>query len=372
MLWVRDGPSVVWVLVAANLFVAAMYQGRNHRQGLDGSDWLAGATNTLQAPGASPLPIEKRAGYTIVLNTFRRNACLKEALDHWMKCEPAAVHVVWPDPESPLPDYAASYDADIVKWQRWPGTNLTYRFHPTPFHTDAVFSVDDDTTYTCDAMAIAFAHWQKAPADAMVGFAPRKMHPDGGYWNAEAHRRGVFNTLFVTKGAFLHNRFYHMYFAPEVAEARALVDSNITAEDILMSSIYARDTRRLPTVIPVTEKQYHTLRCGNDLVGKAGFPSPEQRRKVIANQIWDIMGSCEPSRCACNPTGGKSSADCKCDVPGLGSDHGQTERCGYPFTFGDGNGFVNQETGLVEFDPKGCKGEISEVKAGGCFDGMFI
>ena len=63
MLWARDGPSVVWVLVAANLFVAAMYHGRNHRQSLDGSDLSAGATNTLsQAPGASPLPVEKRAG----------------------------------------------------------------------------------------------------------------------------------------------------------------------------------------------------------------------------------------------------------------------------------------------------------------------
>jgi len=74
----------------------------------------------------------------------------------------------------------------------------------------------------------------------------------------------------------------------------------------------------------------------------------------------------------CKPTGGSSSADCKCDVPGLGVDHGQTERCGYPFTFGDGNGFVNQETGLVEADPKGCKGEINSDKDGGCFDGMFI
>ena len=94
MLWVRDGPSVVWVLVAANLFVAAMYQGRNHRQGLDGSDWLAGATNTLQAPGASPLPIEKRAGCKHV------NPCPAPAPIADRKTTPTAPHAL-----SPLPDH---------------------------------------------------------------------------------------------------------------------------------------------------------------------------------------------------------------------------------------------------------------------------
>ena len=64
---------------------------------------------------------------------------------------------------------------------------------------------NDDVT--CNA-AQAFEQWQlHDPHHAMVGFAPRKLHADGGYWNAEAHRRGRFNTLFVTKGGFLHRRF---------------------------------------------------------------------------------------------------------------------------------------------------------------------
>ena len=56
-----------------------------------------------------------------------------------------------------------------------------------------------------------------------VGFAPRKLHPDGGYWNAEPHQNGIYNTLFPTKGAFLHKRFYELYWAPKLEWVRKLL-----------------------------------------------------------------------------------------------------------------------------------------------------
>jgi len=56
-----------------------------------------------------------------------------------------------------------------------------------------------------------------------VGFAPRKLHPDGGYWNAEPHQNGIYNTLFPTKGAFLHKRFYELYWAPKLEWVRQLL-----------------------------------------------------------------------------------------------------------------------------------------------------
>ena len=99
----------------------------------------------------------------------------------------------------------------------------------------------------------------------------------------------------------------------------------------------------------------------------AGVPSAEQRRKVITNQIWDLMGGCAPAVCSCKCCG-RSSSDCKCDVPGLGPDHKSTARCGYPFTFGDGNGFISTRTKRVVHDPYGCKGELNKT----CFDGVFI
>ena len=55
------------------------------------------------AAAAAAVPVHKTSGvepgYTIVLNTFRRNPCLKVALDHWVTCHPTSIVVVWPDPE---------------------------------------------------------------------------------------------------------------------------------------------------------------------------------------------------------------------------------------------------------------------------------
>ena len=55
------------------------------------------------AVAVAAAPVHKTSGiepgYTIVLNTFRRNPCLKVALDHWTTCHPASIVVVWPDPE---------------------------------------------------------------------------------------------------------------------------------------------------------------------------------------------------------------------------------------------------------------------------------
>ena len=51
---------------------------------------------------------------------------------------------------------------------RYPGTNLTYRFYPHPFRTEAVFSIDDDCTYTCAAVDSAFGLWHQDPLNEMV------------------------------------------------------------------------------------------------------------------------------------------------------------------------------------------------------------
>ena len=62
----RGGSPVVWGLVAANLFMAAMYQGSNHRQGPpDGSSVNRSGATTLSQPEQHrepPPPVEKRAG----------------------------------------------------------------------------------------------------------------------------------------------------------------------------------------------------------------------------------------------------------------------------------------------------------------------
>ena len=66
------------------------------------------------------------------------------------------------------------------------------------------------------------------------------------YWNAEAHRRGVYNTLFITKGGFLHNRFYHMYGHSTVTAQLQHSHSTVTAQSRSSSSRAAPSTMVLP------------------------------------------------------------------------------------------------------------------------------
>jgi len=70
----------------------------------------------------------------------------------------------------------------------------------------------------------------------------------------------------------------------------------------------------MPIVVPVRREQRKVLNhCGGQLVAAKGWPSPDQRRKLITNQIWDVMGgsACQTEcRCKFRPMG-MSSNDCR-------------------------------------------------------------
>ena len=118
---------------------------------------------------------------------------------------------------------------------------LLGRYLPShQFQTDAVFSIDDDEHVSCKLMTTAFGVWQHNK-ESMVGFNPRHVdfaipsasemkenadEDDGadlGYsWNSVCRRSGrpesfapcgEYNSLFVTKGGFLHKRFLALYFS---------------------------------------------------------------------------------------------------------------------------------------------------------------
>lgn len=86
-----------WGLLASVLLVASLVIVYYHPDHGDAADIATRQRYPVTAPPLLPPPL--RDGYTIVVNTFRRNVCLKQALDHWMGCAPAAIVVVWPDPE---------------------------------------------------------------------------------------------------------------------------------------------------------------------------------------------------------------------------------------------------------------------------------
>ena len=128
-----------------------------------------------------------RGGYTVLINTWKRNSLLKQSVAHYASCSGTeAIHVVWSESDPPSESLKA-YLKNIVfhksqtaqkpnfKFDINEEDNLNNRFKPIEdLKTDAIFSVDDDVIVPCPTLNFAFTVWQSAPF-AMVGFVPR-MH----------------------------------------------------------------------------------------------------------------------------------------------------------------------------------------------------
>lgn len=217
-------------------------------------------------------------GVTVVISTWRQPTCLSQQLALWRVCPSvAAVRVNAFDGDDTVAaavrhaTQAGGRGSAPVLIDPKPN-NLTQRFAPPAggFDTEAVFSVDVDTFYTCDALRAAFRIWAASPdrRTAVVGFSPRnltrpKCHAVrifGGrkrtiattrsqqdmrcsqeMWDLSYDAPYVHNTVLVTKGAVAHRDIYTLYSAPEYAAARQRCDAALTGEDYLMSFVLARE-----------------------------------------------------------------------------------------------------------------------------------
>ena len=213
-------------------------------------------------------------GFTVVLNTFRRNACLRLAFEHWARCDAVRqVRVSWSDIARPPPTWlqacaAAEPDRFVVDVYHF--NRLSNRFRPLPAApSDALFSVDDDVFFACELAAEAHARWAalrtgarggptphraatgdgaSTGAGPMVGFAPRLLRPSGGYnWMASFRAPFRQNPPFATKGALLHRDDHAPPRQPRFSQLVEQVDRHTTAEDISLSVIFAA-ARGLPPV----------------------------------------------------------------------------------------------------------------------------
>lgn len=128
-----------------------------------------------------------RGGYTVLINTWKRNSLLKQSVAHYASCSGTdAIHVVWSE-SNPPSDKLRAYLKNIVlkksqtahkpnfRFDLNEEDNLNNRFKPIKdLRTDAIFSIDDDVIVPCRTLDFAFIVWQSAP-QTMVGFVPR-MH----------------------------------------------------------------------------------------------------------------------------------------------------------------------------------------------------
>jgi len=232
----------------------------------------------------------RRAGgsgnFTVLVNTFRRPDCLKTVLQHWLSCSPGEVRVTWSEGAAAVPPWLLEMEGSgQVVVDSNDANRLTNRFRPRAFHSEAIFTVDDDIYYSCTALHGAFEAFQRDPR-RIVGFAARLLGQSG-YEHDGAFKLHKANTLFVTKGAFVPSSLLSDYFSAEYETHRELVDQHTTAEDILMSFVYARKVG-LP-VVPLVVEQRHVHKlypCGGIFGGRQLMTRPgsnDVRHKIIAS-----------------------------------------------------------------------------------------
>lgn len=200
----------------------------------------------------------------MVINTFDRDANLKNILTHYMECGNIIqdIHVTWNEPTRNIPDWLKQLEktSGVVLVDRNNGTNLTNRFRPRKFASDAIFSQDDDLYYSCDILRAAHNIWV-ANQEALVGFAPRWMR--NGAEDSETHDwkhawdTHSSNIVMVTKGGFLHKKWYNVFFDPAWQAQRDMIDDNLTGEDIMMGMLVSSRTKRPP--IPLLVRKNHVV-----------------------------------------------------------------------------------------------------------------
>lgn len=210
--------------------------------------------------------------FAVVVNTFRRNTCLQRVVENYMGCRGIVdtIRVVWNDPGREPPAWLSALEVKtdgnvaevaprvVIDYNE--GSNLTNRFRPRAFTSEAVFSQDDDLFYSCKLLSAGFRVWQGYPRQ-LVGFGPRWVpfqDPGLESRNADGARAawtyGRANVVLVTKGGWLHRDYYKAFFQPSLRNLRDLVDRNRTAEDMLMALLVANRTGLPPVPLLVPSR----------------------------------------------------------------------------------------------------------------------
>lgn len=262
-------------------------------------------TRTGLAHTGTPLPL------TIVVNTYRREACLRRVVTHYHTCRVTQIRVVWNQPKHELPEWLQNVTKLYARSKRIVAdindeNRLTNRFRPRPFPTEAVFSVDDDLMWSCRIIRAAFRVWQAEP-DRMVGFSARYIDPldpmsearlpprsraSGGlmlntqlkYWCSSYWPMGIANIVLATKGGILRGSWYSAYFSDELASLREMIDANRTAEDVLMAMVHVRATGTPPVLLTTRSVDWlQKLDCGPRSASLTNDDTKHTRGTAIAS-----------------------------------------------------------------------------------------
>ncbi|CAN6481017.1 unnamed protein product [Victoria cruziana] len=222
---------------------------------------LAGRTASLMGWRSGSVSPAKD-GYTVLINTWKRNSLLKKSVAHYASCIGTdAIHVVWSESDPPSEDLKM-YLREIVEKKSQTAhkpnlrfdlneeDNLNNRFKPIKdLRTEAIFSVDDDVIVPCKTLDFASTVWQSA-SNTMVGFVPRMHWLDeenastayykyGGWWSV--WWMGTYSMV-LSKAAFFHRKYLDLYTYKMPSSIHDYVTRERNCEDIAMSLLVANAT----------------------------------------------------------------------------------------------------------------------------------
>ncbi|XP_035970446.2 exostosin-like 1 [Halichoerus grypus] len=160
----------------------------------------------------------------------------------------AQILVLWSSEKPPPPRWPkTTVPLTVLEGQR----KVSDRFFPhRAISTDAVLSLDAQSSLTTSEVDFAFVVWQNFP-ERMVGFLTWSHFWDEarGGWGYTAERANEFSMVLTS--AALYHRYYHTLFTHALPKAlRALADEAPTCVDILMNFLVAAVTKLPPLKVP--------------------------------------------------------------------------------------------------------------------------
>jgi hypothetical protein len=245
-------------------------------------------------------------GMSIFISVYRQPKCLQQMVQYFRLCPVVReIRINWFQDDALLRDIPEAYFSNgnssiPVHFDVLPN-NLTNRFSPhrPPPLSIATFHVDVDTMYSCRALQFAYDIWVHkfhASSHTVVGFHPRNLKSKGGYYQWDESFRPPFrhNTLFATKGAIMHKHVLSLFFMPKYQHWRNLVDTWITAEDILLSFVLA--IHNISTVaLCLDPEDTCALECSQ---GKQSplYKRTSGMRRPILDQLYGSFGEILPQK----------------------------------------------------------------------------
>jgi hypothetical protein len=210
----------------------------------------------------------RQTSYTILTMTYEKRGALVEGfIGHYDTCGGLdSILVVWngPDMESTIDTahiHATSRVPVRFRAEGKPSLNNRYRPDPHLSDIDALLILDDDLRIDCDSVQRALGAFHRSRRQDIVGWFPRfaMLGTPHSYYLGEPRtiKRGEYN-LILSGAAFVdHRRYFELYWAPELAEMRAVVDVRSHLSDTFADS---------PLAHPLTHSFVRRSRSGTAMI----------------------------------------------------------------------------------------------------------